>query len=156
MVFAFLVWNRGWFWQGTCSFISDFRGQVWKGVWKIIYFGFENRAAHPHPKFWGVSPGQSLHSSQEPHPPHPLNVYGARPLTSCLIRVFVFQFFVLKVDGHWRPVRGKHYKPRKKLGNHQVNCRTLNPAKRNANKSYTTTHFSTLSCSSHRFILWWL
>ena len=38
----------------------DFRGLVWKRVWKITFFGLksgqdlENRAAHPHQEFPGV------------------------------------------------------------------------------------------------------
>ena len=48
----------------------DFRGQVWKRVWKMEYFGlkldqdFGNRAAHPYQKFWGVPP---------PPPPGPVS-----------------------------------------------------------------------------------
>ena len=40
----------------------DFRGLVWKRVWKIVFFGLkygqdlENRAAHPHQEFPGVPP----------------------------------------------------------------------------------------------------
>ena len=40
----------------------DFRGQVWKRVWKMARFGLksgqdlENRAAHPHHEFQGVPP----------------------------------------------------------------------------------------------------
>ena len=40
----------------------DFRGQVWKWVWKMEYFGLKlgqdlwNRAAHPYWEFWGVPP----------------------------------------------------------------------------------------------------
>ena len=40
----------------------DFRGLVWKRVWKIAFFGLkygqdlENRAAHPHQEFPGVPP----------------------------------------------------------------------------------------------------
>ena len=44
----------------------DFRGLVWKRVWKTTFFrlkwaqGLENRAVHPHQEFLGVPP---------PHPP---------------------------------------------------------------------------------------
>ena len=44
----------------------DFRGLVWKQVWKITSFGLkygqdlENRAAHPHQEFPGVSPPPGL------------------------------------------------------------------------------------------------
>ena len=47
----------------------DFRGQVWKRVWKTEYFGlklgqdFANRAAHPYQEFRGVPP-----------PPSPLTI----------------------------------------------------------------------------------
>ena len=40
----------------------DFRGLVWKRVWKITFFGLKsgqdlkNRAAHPHQEFLGVPP----------------------------------------------------------------------------------------------------
>ena len=40
----------------------DFRGQVWKQVWKMTVFGLkwgqdlENRAAHPCKEFSGVPP----------------------------------------------------------------------------------------------------
>ena len=40
----------------------DFRGLVWKRVWKIAFLGLkygqdlENRAAHPHQEFPGVPP----------------------------------------------------------------------------------------------------
>ena len=44
----------------------DFRVQVWQRVWKMAFFGlnwigsgFENRAAHPHQEFPGVSPRES-------------------------------------------------------------------------------------------------
>ena len=42
----------------------DFRGLVWKRVWKITFFGLKsgqdlkNRAAHPHQEFPGVPPGE--------------------------------------------------------------------------------------------------
>ena len=44
----------------------DFRGLVWKRVWKITFFGLKsgqdlkkkkNRAAHPDQDFLGVPPG---------------------------------------------------------------------------------------------------
>ena len=41
----------------------DFKGLVWKRVWKITFFGLKsgqdlkNRAAHPHQELLGVSPG---------------------------------------------------------------------------------------------------
>ena len=40
----------------------DFRGLVWKRVWKITFFGLKsgrdlkNQAAHPHQEFPGVTP----------------------------------------------------------------------------------------------------
>ena len=48
----------------------DFRGQVWKQMWKMTFFGLkygqdlENRVAHPHQTFLGV-PGETV----------PCNVY---------------------------------------------------------------------------------
>ena len=44
----------------------DFRGQVWKRVWKMEYFGLKlgqdlgNRAAHPYQEFRGVPPPPGL------------------------------------------------------------------------------------------------
>ena len=44
----------------------DFRGLVWKRVWKITFFGLkygqdlENRAAHPHQDSQGYSPPPGL------------------------------------------------------------------------------------------------
>ena len=44
----------------------DFRGLVWKRVWKITFFGLksgqdlENQAAHPHQEFPGVTPPPGL------------------------------------------------------------------------------------------------
>ena len=44
----------------------DFRGVVWKRVWKIAVFGLkwgqdlENRVAHPHYEFPGIPPPLSL------------------------------------------------------------------------------------------------
>ena len=44
----------------------DFRGLVWKRVWKKTFFGLklgqelENRTAHPHQEFPGVPPGENV------------------------------------------------------------------------------------------------
>ena len=51
----------------------DLRGQVWKQMWKMTFFGLkcgqdlENRVAHPHQTFRGV-PGETV----------PCNVYKSK------------------------------------------------------------------------------
>ena len=72
----------------------DFRGLVWKGVWKITFFGLkcgqdlENQAAHPHQEFPGVLPREA----SVPTPRYGQYLTRAVAMDSC--------FFLIRTHQH--------------------------------------------------------
>ena len=108
MVFAFLVWNRVWFWQGTCSLIFLVQGHSHRFKWCIaqteaslgkptagpvcfrlqlwVFPFFVLFVSHRMLLFWPYSPG--------PVPLHTIGVYVSQPSFNWLLLCWVLPFSV--------------------------------------------------------------